>query len=102
VASAAQSWVRSIGVLIQTQGLLGKELSATQLVEIANEADDAESVAIPGVAPKAEDDDKAKRVGLLLKQVFKDASTVEIDTFQIKRIQWEEQTEKRFVSKVLS
>ena len=45
VASAAQTWARAMGNLLKAQALLGTELSASQLVELVNEADESDGVA---------------------------------------------------------
>jgi hypothetical protein len=91
VASAGQSWVRSMGNLLKADGLLGTEVSASRLVELANEADEALGVAIPGIPDAAEDGEKAKRVGIIMAQLFKTGSTVEVDLFRITRIEREEE-----------
>ena len=91
VASAGQSWARAIGNLLKAQGLLGTELSASRLVEIANEADEAAGVKIPGIPEQAEESEKAKRVGIIMAQLFKAGSEIEIDVYRITRIEREEE-----------
>jgi hypothetical protein len=96
VASAAQSWARAIGNLLKAQGLLGKELSATRLVELVNEADEDAHVEIPGLLQKADETEKAKRVGIIMAQLFKDGSLAEVDVYRITRIErGEERPEHR-------
>jgi hypothetical protein len=78
VASAGQSWARAVGNLLKTEGLLDTELSASRLVELASESDEAVGVKIPGILEEAEDSKKAQRVGIIMAQLFKNASTVRL------------------------
>ena len=91
VASAGQTWARAIGNLLKAQGLLGTELSATRLVELAAEADEDAHAEIPGVPEKADEKDKAKRVGTVMAQLFKNSSEIEVDVYRITRIEREEE-----------
>jgi hypothetical protein len=91
VASTGQSWVRAIGNLLQVEGLLETELSASRLVELADHADEAAGVKIPGVPAQATDTEKAIRVGLIMGQIFKTSPVADIDIFQITRIEREDE-----------
>ena len=91
VASAGQSWARAIGNLLQTEGMLGTELSASQLAELASNAEDAAGAKIPGVPAQATDAEKAIRVGIIMAPLFKTAPQAEIDVFRITRIERDEE-----------
>ena len=67
------------------------ELSATQLVEIADEADEDANAKIPGIPEKADEKDKAKRVGIIMAQLFKAGTEIEIDVYRITRIERQEE-----------
>ena len=68
----------------------GAELLASQLVELVNEADESDGVAIAGVASDGEDIAKAKRVGMIMGQLFKTGAEIEVDLYRIARIELEE------------
>ena len=91
VASAGQSWARAVGNLLRAEGLLGMEFSASGLVEIANTADEAAGVKIPGVPTETPDDQKAKHVGTIMASLFKNGSVAEVDLYRITRIVREEE-----------
>jgi hypothetical protein len=95
VANAAQTWARALGNLLKAQKLLGEELSASQLVELVNEADESDGVAIAGVAPDAEDIAKARRVGSIMGQLFTGTTEIEVDVYRIKRVEHEEYRPER-------
>ena len=91
VASAGQTWLRSLGNLLKAQNLLDVELPASQIVELINEAQDADGVAIPGVKADATDEKKQQQIGIIMGKIFTGKTSVEIDTFTITRVEKEVQ-----------
>ena len=96
VASAGQSWARAIGNVLKAQGMLCGELSATQLVELADEAEEDANAKIPGTTEKADEKDKAKRVGTIMAQLFKAGAEVEIDVYRITRTERQEERPEHY------
>ena len=80
-----------MGNLLRAEGLLGTEFSASRLVELANNADEAAGVKIPGIPAEATDEQKAQRVGLIMAPLFKNGPVAEVDLYRITRTEREEE-----------
>jgi hypothetical protein len=70
MSSPVFSWLRNMGHYLKTQGLLAVELSTSRLVELANDSPDGAGLAIPGIRENTNDEQKAKRLGVLLASLF--------------------------------
>jgi hypothetical protein len=85
------SWLRNMGNHLKGDGWLDQELSASRLVEMANDAGCEAGLEIPGIRSDAPDDQKARKVGALLAPLFADGSSkIIIETFSITRVEREE------------
>jgi hypothetical protein len=82
VSNPALSWLRSVALAVEAENRLGDNLIASALVEICAVHD----FDIPGVAD-IEDEEKArKQVGMLMRRVFREGDSIELDGFTIQRV----------------
>jgi hypothetical protein len=81
-ANSALSWLRQLALLIEAQAGLGQECSATRLVELSEDA----GLPIPGIRDDAEEDQKARKVGTVLANFFRESPRMEVDSFTVERV----------------
>ncbi len=82
VANPALAWVRSIALSLEGEKRLGESLNATGLAEICAMHD----IEIPGLKEKADGDMAKRQVGSLLRRVFQEAEQVQVDGFDVRRV----------------
>ena len=85
VSNPTLTFLRQIALEIEQRSMLEEELSASQLLEIAQTAD----IAIPGLGQQhIGDDEKGKqRIGIKLAPIFKDHQTASVEGFVVERIE---------------
>jgi hypothetical protein len=85
VSTPALTFLRLIALEVERKGLLGQALIASQIYELAVDAD----VAVPGLSKDDERNEEKARllIGTKLAAVFKEGAQVELDGFTIARSQ---------------
>ncbi|HZJ13567.1 MAG TPA: hypothetical protein VFD27_00880 [Chthoniobacteraceae bacterium] len=83
VSNPTLTFVRRIAIEIERGERLGEPLSASQIYEVADEAD----VEIPGLKPESRGDEEAARkiIGKKLGALFRSSDTVAVDGFTVAR-----------------
>lgn len=80
VSNPGLSFLRKMALLVANEGRLGETLIASQLYEIAEQAE----LMIPGL--KEADEDKGKRIiGGIMARLFKEGNRLEVDGFSVLR-----------------
>ena len=84
VSNPALSWVRSVALLVESEGRLCKALIASELAELCHRHERD----IPGVMNS--DEDRARRqVGVLMRRVFKEGDEISVEGYAVSRGQKE-------------
>jgi hypothetical protein len=82
VSNPALVFARSIALAVDQHGRLREDLRATEIFDLAEE----EEIVIPGDKSGGDSEKGAKKIGTLMKKVFKDNDSVDVDGYQIKRV----------------
>jgi hypothetical protein len=77
-SNPALTWLRQLVLVIEQQGELGLELSASRLCEISKD----QGLAIPGVAEDIEESKRNQGVGRIMGRLFSQNDTLELDDFK--------------------
>lgn len=85
VSNPTLTFLRQIALEVERQCRLGEEMSASQLVDVAETG----AISIPGIREQnAGDSDKAmKMVGMKLAPIFQSSATVAVEGFTVERIE---------------
>ena len=81
VSSPAMTWLRKIGVALEKTGHLEGEMFASSIVEFCED----EAIEIPGVKEAADSDQANKKVGILMKKVFGEGESIDVDDYHVER-----------------
>lgn len=79
VSNPALAWLRLVSLAVESEKRIGESLIASELCELC----DLHGVEIPGESKAGSEDNI--RAGRLLRRVFKDGNSVDVDGFQITR-----------------
>ena len=81
ISSPALSFLREVALAVHTMDECGQELSATDIARIC----DAAAIDIPRCRPGAELEQQSRRIGSVLKPLFKESDTVAVEGFEVIR-----------------
>ncbi|MEM9446613.1 MAG: hypothetical protein AAGA18_14815 [Verrucomicrobiota bacterium] len=74
-------FLREVAIALKKTGRLGIQVQASDIVGVANVA----NTEIPGLRENASDEDAARRVGMIMSQVFESTDRPQIDDFSVSR-----------------
>ena len=91
VSNPALTFVRLLGIAVEKCERLNERLAASQLFEIASDAD----ITIPGVKADSRDDEDRSRkmIGIKLAALFRKTEVLEVDGFRVDRMEEERHRE---------
>jgi hypothetical protein len=84
VANPGLTWLRAVAVEVVRLGRCREELSATQLVEISDNA--PHKITIPGAKSRRDENGSVLQVGNVMGGFFKEGDRVRLDAYEVRRI----------------
>lgn len=81
VSNPALTWLRAVALALEGEGRIGETLIASELAELS----EIHGLEIPGLKPGADEDRAKRQVGSLLRRVFADGDSVDVDGCQVAR-----------------